>query len=169
MTKTEQKRLWTWRFKVLQRAGEASRNVSHTCRHFGISRQALYKWKRRFDEFGAAGLCDRPRTPHRSPRATARDVVSTIRYLRQHYHFGPGKIADYLKRFHTIAVARSTVHRILQRHGIQRLPGEPEASAAPEALATVREAAAGPPPTARREVPRADSWHAQTVVPVHRH
>lgn len=83
MTKTEQTRLWTWRFKVLRRASESSRNVARTCRHFGISRQAFYKGKRRFDELGAAGLYDRPRTPHRSPRATARDVVSKILYLRQ--------------------------------------------------------------------------------------
>ena len=93
-----------------------------TCRHFGISRQAFYKWKRRFEEFGAAGLYDRPRAPHRSPRATPTVVVSKILYLRQTYHFGPGKIADYLKRFHQIAVARSTVHRILGRHGVNRLP-----------------------------------------------
>ena len=122
MTKMEQTRLWTWRCKVLQRAGESSRNVAHTCRHFGISRQAFYKWKRRFEEFGAAGLYDRPRAPHRSPRATSAAVVSKILYLRQTYHFGPGKIADYLKRFHQIAVARSTVHRILGRHGMNRLP-----------------------------------------------
>jgi len=122
MTKSEQMRLWAWRFKVLQRAGEASRSVARTCRHFGISRQAYYKWKRRFDEFGAAGLHDRPRTPHRSPRATSPAVVSKIVYLRQTYHFGPGKIADYLKRFHQIAVARSTVHRILAHHGMHRLP-----------------------------------------------
>ena len=122
MTKSEQTRLWAWRFKVLQRAGEASRSVARTCRHFGISRQAFYKWKRRFDEFGAAGLHDRPRAPHRSPRATSTAVVSKIVYLRQTYHFGPGKIADYLKRFHHIAVARSTVHRILARHGMHRLP-----------------------------------------------
>ena len=38
--------------------------------------------------------------PHRSPTATPPEVVSKILYLRQHYHFGPGKIADYLKRFH---------------------------------------------------------------------
>jgi len=56
MTKSEQTRLWTWRFKVLQRAGESSRNVAQTCRHFGISRQAFYKWKKRFDIHGAAGL-----------------------------------------------------------------------------------------------------------------
>ena len=122
MTKAEQARLWTWRFKVLARAGETSRNVARTCRHFGISRQAFYKWKRRFDEFGAAGLYDRPRAPHRSPRATPPVVASKIVYLRQTYHFGPGKIADYLQRFHQIAVARSTVHRILRHHGMNRLP-----------------------------------------------
>jgi hypothetical protein len=27
------------------------------------------------------------------PRATAREVISTILYLRQHYHFGPARIA----------------------------------------------------------------------------
>jgi transposase-like protein len=72
MTQAEQTRLWTWRSKMLQRAGESSCNVAQTCRHFGISRQAFYKWKRRFDEFGAAGLYDRPRTPRRSPRGDAR-------------------------------------------------------------------------------------------------
>jgi hypothetical protein len=39
------------------------------------------------------------------------------------YHFGPGKIADYLKRFHQLALAVSSVHRILVRHGMNRLPG----------------------------------------------
>jgi hypothetical protein len=48
--------------------------------------------------------------------------LSKILYLRQTYHFGPGKIADYLKRFHPVAVARSSVHRILGRHGMNRLP-----------------------------------------------
>ena len=40
-------------------------------------------------------------------------MVHTILYLRQQYHFGPGKIADYLKRCHQVSVARSCVHRIL--------------------------------------------------------
>ena len=122
MNKIEQTRLWTWRFKVLQRAGESSRNVARTCRHFGISRTVFYKWKRRFEELGAAGLYDRPRTPHRSPRATPREVVSKILYLRQRYHFGPGMIADYLKRFHQVSIAPSSVHRLLEKHGMSRLP-----------------------------------------------
>jgi len=122
MTKAEQARVWAWRYKVLQEAGNGPRNVARTCRHYGISRQAFYRWKRRFDAHGAAGLYDRSRRPHRSPRAFGQDIVSKILYLRQHYHFGPGKIADYLARFHQLAVAGSSVHRILCRHGMNRLP-----------------------------------------------
>jgi hypothetical protein len=42
--------------------------------------------------------------------------VSKILYLRQHYHFGGDGIAAYLHRFHRIAIAVSSVHRILTRH-----------------------------------------------------
>jgi len=33
--------------------------VARTCRHFGISRQAFYKWKKRFDADGVAGARSR--------------------------------------------------------------------------------------------------------------
>ena len=121
MTKGEQARLTAWRLKVLRQAAD-ERNVARVCRRFGISRKSFYKWKRRHAEHGDAGLCDRPRTPQRSPRATAREVVSKILYLRQHYHFGPGRIAAYLHRFHRVEIAGSSVHRILTRHGMSRLP-----------------------------------------------
>jgi len=86
MTKADQIRLTTWRFNVLQQAAAHPRSVARTCRHFGISRKLFYKWKRRFDEHGPVGLCDRSRVPHRSPRATQPKVVSKMLYLRQHYH-----------------------------------------------------------------------------------
>src|SRR6185295_11459382 len=105
----------------LRQAGDEG-NVAGICRRFGISRKSVYKWKRRHTDHGDAGLCDRPRTPQRSPRATAREVVSKILYLRQHYHFGSGRIAAYLHRFHQIAIAVSSVHRIMTRHGMPRLP-----------------------------------------------
>ena len=122
MTKAEQARQVAWRDKLLQFAAAADRSVSYACRHFGVSRKTFYKWKARHRAHGAAGLCDRPRSPRHSPRATAADVVRKILYLRQQYHFGPGKIADYLKRFHQVSVARSSVHRILGKHGMNRLP-----------------------------------------------
>ena len=121
MTKAEQARLTAWRLRILRQAAGGG-NVAHVCRRFGISRKSFYKWKRRHSEHGDAGLCDRPRTPQRSPRATAQEVVSKIVYLRQHYHFGAGRIAAYLHRFHRITIAGSSVHRILTRHGMPRLP-----------------------------------------------
>jgi transposase-like protein len=38
--------------------GATARNIARTCRHFGISRQAFYRWKRRFDADGEAALWD---------------------------------------------------------------------------------------------------------------
>lgn len=107
---------------MLAAARSDFRIVARTCRHFGISRKSFYKWKKRFDAGGDTGLCDRSRPPQPSPRATAKAVVSKILYLRQTYHFGPGKIADYLPRFHQTRIARSTVHRLLRQHGLNRLP-----------------------------------------------
>jgi transposase InsO family protein len=122
MTKTEQMRLTAWRLRLLRQATEDSRSVARTCRHFGVSRKTFYKWRQRLTEFGEAGLADRSRAPRRSPRALAPDVISKILYLRQHYHFGPSRIAAYLVRFHQQSVAQSSVHRVLIRHGMNRLP-----------------------------------------------
>jgi hypothetical protein len=100
-----------WESIATSEAPGARKYLPKTQRRICRQPLVLHKWKRRFDELGAAGLYDRPRTPHRSPRAAARGVVSKILYLRQHYHFGPGMIADYLKPFHQVSIAPSSVHR----------------------------------------------------------
>jgi len=106
---------------ALHKQAAEEQNVARVCRRFWMSRKSFYKWKQRHAEHGDAGLCDRPRTPQRSPRATPRDVVDKILYLRQRYHFGAARIASYLDRFHGLAIARSSTHRILKRHGMHRL------------------------------------------------
>jgi transposase-like protein len=60
MTKAEQARVMAWRLRILQWAEGEPRQIARTCRHFGISRTAFYRWKRRFDALGEAGLADRP-------------------------------------------------------------------------------------------------------------
>jgi len=122
MTKAEQARQVTWRLKILQHAGDGKRQVAQTCRYFGISRKTFYKWQKRYEAHGAAGLSDQSSRPDRSPKAFSTEIVSKVLYLRQTYHFGPGRIADYLRRFHGLVVAVSSVHRILVRHGLNRLP-----------------------------------------------
>ncbi len=40
-------------------------NASLTCRHFGISRQTFYRWKKRYDPKHLQSLEDRSSVPHK--------------------------------------------------------------------------------------------------------
>jgi len=71
MTKAERSRLTAWRLRVLKQAADDG-NVARACRRFGLSRKSFYKWKRRRAEHRDIGLCDRARTPQRSPGRRAR-------------------------------------------------------------------------------------------------
>lgn len=55
------------RFSVLRHYEEVIHNVSKTCRYYGISQMAFYRWQHRYQEFGLEGLKDRSRRPLRSP------------------------------------------------------------------------------------------------------
>jgi transposase-like protein len=102
MTERERDRHAAHRLAIIRHAQELTGNVSKTCRYYGISRQVYYKWLRRYEQGGFDALRDRSSRPHVSPKATRVEVVGKIIYLRQTYHFGPHKIAMYLKRYHDI-------------------------------------------------------------------
>jgi transposase len=122
MTERELARAAAHRLAIIRHAEEVTGNVSLTCRYFGITRQAYYIWLRRYQEHGLEGLRDRSRRHHVSPNATRAEVVGKIVYLRQTYHFGPHKIAMYLKRYHDIQISPSGIWRILRRLDMSRLP-----------------------------------------------
>jgi transposase len=106
----------------LGHAEEIAGNVALTWCYYGISRQVFYKWRRRFDELGLEGLRDWSSRPRVCPNATRTEVVGKIIYLRQTYHFGPAKIAMYLKRYHDIQISHSGVWQVLKRLDLNRLP-----------------------------------------------
>lgn len=110
------------RLAVLRHVEEVTGNVAMTCRYFGISRQTYYGWLRRYETEGIDGLRDRSKRPRTSPTATRAEVVEKIIHLRQHYHFGPRKIAMYLQRYHDVTISVSGVWRVLHRLGMGRLP-----------------------------------------------
>lgn len=110
------------RLAVLRHAEEVSGNVAATCRYYGISRNIFYRWKRRFEDEGIEGLKDRSSRPLVSPKVTDAEVVGKIIHLRRHYHFGPLKIAMYLRRYHDVTISQSGVWRILKRLDMNRLP-----------------------------------------------
>src|SRR5918994_1017811 len=94
---------------------EAGRPVAHVADEMGVSRPTTYKWWRRWRAEGVAGLVDRssrPRScPHRSPAGLEAVVVE----LRRELKLGPARIGARL------GVPASTVHRVLSRHGLNRL------------------------------------------------
>ena len=122
MTEQQLTRRAKRRLAILRHAQEITGNVSLTCRYYGISRQCFYKWRQRDDQHGLDGPGDRAHRPQVSPNATRTEVVGKIIYLRQHYHFGPAKIAMYLRRYHDIQISNSGVWRILKRLELNRLP-----------------------------------------------
>ena len=122
MTDKELDRNAARRLAIIKHAQEVTGNVAMTCRYYGISRQVFYRWYRRYQEEGLAGLRDRSTRPLTCPHETPAEVVAKIIYLRQNYHFGPAKISMYLKRYHDIQISQSGVWRILQRVDLSRLP-----------------------------------------------
>jgi transposase len=122
LTEKERERRARHRLAIIRHAQEVTRNVSKTCRYYGITRTAYYKWLRRYEAGGLEALKDGSSRPHSSPRATRAEVVGKIVYLRSTYHFGPHKIAMYLARYHDITISPSGIWRILKRLDMSRLP-----------------------------------------------
>jgi transposase InsO family protein len=98
-------------------------NVAQFCRDQQISRQTFYKFRRRFDEEGLAGLQDRSRRPVSSPGQTSAAVEEVVlrkrkQLLEAGLDHGPQSIVWALQRDEMPEVpSRSTTWRILTRHG----------------------------------------------------
>jgi len=78
---------------------EHGRRVRLTCRHFGISSSTFYKWLRRYQRLGPAGLEERSRRPRRVRQPSwGHDLVRAVRVLRErHPGWGKDKLAPMLQ------------------------------------------------------------------------
>jgi transposase InsO family protein len=96
--------------------------MSEVCRSFGISRKTGYKIFNRYKEDGLDALCDRSRRPVRYANQLADQVERLIVDLkRDKPHWGARKIRELLVRKLAGDVrlpAKSTVHAVLDRHGL---------------------------------------------------
>lgn len=95
--------------------------MATTCREFGISRKTGYKIFNRYKEYGLEGLNDQPKAPYRHPNRLPFQLETAIIQLKEKYpSWGAPKVRDKLyKRYPMIKLpAVSTVHAILDRHGL---------------------------------------------------
>ena len=95
--------------------------MAHLCREFGISRKTGYKIYSRYKDCGLDALTDRSRRPYRQANQLPMQIEKLIVGLKKEYpHWGAPKIREKLKRLypdiHCPAV--STVHAVLDRHGL---------------------------------------------------
>ncbi|MEV7896895.1 IS481 family transposase, partial [Streptomyces cyaneofuscatus] len=93
----------------------AGRPVAHVAAEMGISRPTAHKWVRRWRTEGDAGLADRSSRPRTTPLRTSAAVETRVCRLRADRKLGPARIGPIL------GPPASTVHRILVRHGLNRL------------------------------------------------
>src|ERR1700722_12892886 len=105
-------------FVARRLAGEA---MAELCREFGISRKTGYKIFDRYRECGVQGLTDRSRRPYRYANQLPFQVENFIWNLKhEHPSWGARKIRErLLRRFSSIPLpAKSTIHAVLDRHGL---------------------------------------------------
>jgi putative transposase len=105
-------------FVARRLAGEP---MADLCREFGISRKTGYKIFDRYQECGVHGLTDRSRRPYRYAHQLPFQVENYILNVkREHTSWGARKIRErLLRRFSDIPIpARSTIHAVLDRHGL---------------------------------------------------
>jgi len=97
------------------------------CREFAISRKTGYKIFDRYNESGLEALTDRSRRPWRYGNQLPQQVETAILHLkREKPHWGARKIRERLLRRFSCEVkvpARSTIHAVLDRHGLVRRRG----------------------------------------------
>ena len=95
--------------------------MASLCREFGISRKTGYKIYNRYKDCGIDGLTDRSRRPYRQASQLPMQIEKLIVSLKKEYpHWGAPKIREKLRRLYPDihCPAISTVHAVLDRHGL---------------------------------------------------
>ena len=96
------------------------RNVARTCRHFGISRQTFYRWKRRFDRHDLSTLEGRSHRPKKQERG--QHPHTPILIPADSFHSAITLVWVYDRNFRHLRTERK--RHIDQRRGLSLVPGE---------------------------------------------
>ena len=99
---------------LVRRVTQESWTVDEAAEAAGVSARTAYKWLSRFEVEGPEGLLDRSSRPRSSPTQISPEWQTLVVELRRLRMTGVA-IAKKLR------IPRSTVARILKRHGLERL------------------------------------------------
>jgi transposase len=115
------------RLKFIARVLDGEK-MAPLCREFSISRKTGYKILRRYNDSGLQALTDRSRRPVRYANQLPNQVESLIVSLKRNKpHWGARKIRELLLRRlpgDLRLPAKSTIHAVLDRHGLVKRRGK---------------------------------------------
>lgn len=94
--------------------------VTQVAARYGVSRQSVHAWVRKYGQSGLAGLADRSHRPVSCPHRIAGEVEAVVCELRRrHPGWGPRRLVHELERRGITPVpSRATVYRVLVRNGL---------------------------------------------------
>lgn len=107
------------RLKVVDWLRAHDNNISLAARHFGLNRETIRIWLRKFRQAGMLGLNDRSHKPKniRKPTISWEIVNEIVKIRKQYPAWSKYKIRRILSR-QNIVVSASTVGRVLKRKGL---------------------------------------------------
>lgn len=94
--------------------------VADVARRYGVTRQSVHNWLRRYAGSGIAGLVDHSCRPRSCPHKMRPEVIARVLDLRRtHPLWGPRTIRHHLARAGVQPLpGRSSIYRCLVRHGL---------------------------------------------------
>jgi transposase InsO family protein len=94
--------------------------VTEVAERFGVSRQSVHAWIRRYEQGGLGGLMDRSKRPAGCPHQVSAEIEAVVCELRrEHPRWGPLMLAHALaKTGVSPGPSRMSVYRVLVRHGL---------------------------------------------------
>ena len=94
--------------------------ITEVAARFGVTRQSVHRWLKRYAAQGLAGLVDGSTAPGSCPHQMTPVVEARIVELRvEHPGWGPRTIGHWLAREGVVPVpGRSSIYRCLVRHGL---------------------------------------------------
>lgn len=106
------------KYQILMQ-GTISKNVSETCKAFGISRTIFYKWQNAYNKQGMDGLTEKEKKPVMPNKVDKRTERRILNYIAKFPEDGPKRIY-YELQDEGEKVGESGIYNVLRRHGLSK-------------------------------------------------
>lgn len=101
-----------------------TKNAALTCRHFGISRETFYEWKRRYNPYHLESLEGKSRRPKRMRRwqISRIEEFRVLQLRRQYLRYGKEKLKVLYQHKHQESISSWKIQRVIEKHRLYYHP-----------------------------------------------